>query len=71
MLAGIYANMQHLLSETQRQPIPNTDPERMRQSIAEHQVILRALQERDPDAARVAMQSHIQNTARCAGVAVS
>jgi GntR family transcriptional repressor for pyruvate dehydrogenase complex len=70
MLAGIYTNMQHLLSETQRQPIPNTDPDRMRQSIAEHHLILTALKERDPDAARAAMRSHIQNTARCAGVAL-
>ncbi|MGZ3215110.1 FadR/GntR family transcriptional regulator [Paracoccus sp. T5] len=68
MLAGIYAGMQHLLSETQRQPIPNTDPDRMRQSIAEHQGILKALETRNPIAARAAMLSHIQNTARCAGV---
>ncbi|WP_341870520.1 FadR/GntR family transcriptional regulator [Paracoccus shanxieyensis] len=68
MLAGIYTNMQHLLSETQRQPIPNTDPERMRHSIAEHQAILKALEARNPDAARAAMRAHIQNTARCAGV---
>lgn len=68
MLAGIYAGMQHLLSETQRQPIPNTDPDRMRQSIAEHQGILKALETRNPVAARAAMLSHIQNTARCAGI---
>lgn len=68
LLAGIYTNMQHLLSETQRQPIPNTDPDRMRQSIAEHRAILTALDARDPDAARAAMRSHIQNTARCASV---
>lgn len=68
MLASIYANMQHLLSETQRQPIPNTDPDRMRESIAEHQAILKALQARDPEAARACMRAHILNTARCAGV---
>ena len=68
MLAGIYTNMQHLLSETQHQPIPNTAPARMRQSISAHQAILRALKNRDPDAARVAMRSHIQNTACCAGI---
>lgn len=68
LLAGIYTSMQHLLSETQRQPIPNTDPDRMRQSIAEHSRILQALRARNPVAARDAMHSHIRNTARCAGV---
>lgn len=70
MLASIYANMQHLLSETQRQPIPNTDPDRMRESIAEHQAIVAALRAGNPDAARKCMLSHIQNTARCAGVSL-
>lgn len=67
MLASIYSNMQHLLSETQRQPIPNTDPERMAKSIAEHRRILQALQDRDPCAARDGMRAHIRNTAVCAG----
>ncbi|MCF3973969.1 FadR/GntR family transcriptional regulator [Paracoccus salsus] len=67
VLAKVYANMQHLLSETQRQPIPNTNPERMRQSIEEHGAILAALENRNPDAARLRMQEHIRNTARCAG----
>lgn len=68
MLAGIYAGMQHLLSETQRQPIPNTDPDRMRRSIAEHRAIVEALEAGDPAAARAGMLAHIRNTARCAGV---
>lgn len=67
MLASIYSNMRHLLSETQRQPIPNTDPERMHQSIAEHRLILNALKARDGEAARTHMQTHVRNTARCAG----
>ena len=70
MLASIYINMQHLLSETQRQPIPNTDPDRMKNSIAEHKSILAALKSNDPEAAQRAMQGHIRNTARCAGVSV-
>ena len=70
LLVDIYTDMQHLLSETQRQPIPNTDPDRMRQSISEHQAILKALESRDPEAARAAMRSHIRNTASCAGVAL-
>ncbi|WP_045392124.1 FadR/GntR family transcriptional regulator [Falsirhodobacter sp. alg1] len=68
MLANVYRNMRHLLSETQRQPIPNTAPERMRQSIAEHRDILDALMRNDPDAARDRMQVHVRNTARCAGI---
>ena len=67
MLANVYANMQHLLSETQRQPIPNTDPKRMLQSIEEHRAIIAALEDRDPEAARRYMHQHIRNTARCAG----
>ena len=70
MLASIYTNMLNLLSETQRQPIPNTDPERMRQSIAEHRAVIEALQSRDGCAARRWMQTHIRNTARCAGYIV-
>ncbi|WP_111559368.1 FadR/GntR family transcriptional regulator [Paracoccus sediminilitoris] len=68
MLASIYANMQHLLSETQRQPIPNTDPDRMRQSIAEHKAIVAALKACDPPGAGRAMRAHIRNTACCAGL---
>lgn len=70
MLANVYANMQHLLSETQRQPIPNTDPTRMLHSIEEHRSIIAALEDRDADAARRHMQQHIRNTARCAGHSV-
>lgn len=70
MLASTYFNMQHLLSETQRQPIPNTNSDRMRQSIAEHRAVVEALQARDPDAARMCMRAHIKNTARCAGVSL-
>lgn len=68
MLASLYHNLQHLLSETQRQPIPNTDPDRMRQSIAEHRLILEALRQHDPGLAEARMHAHIANTARCAGV---
>ncbi|WP_103173813.1 FadR/GntR family transcriptional regulator [Paracoccus sp. SY] len=67
VLASVYGNLKHLLSETQRQPIPNTDPGRMEQSIAEHRLILAALASRDPEAACRRMQEHIRNTARCAG----
>ncbi|WEF24541.1 FCD domain-containing protein [Paracoccus sp. S3-43] len=35
MLAGLYRAVQQLLTETQRQPIPNTNPDRMRRSIGD------------------------------------
>ncbi|WP_205965891.1 FadR/GntR family transcriptional regulator [Paracoccus liaowanqingii] len=70
MLANVYANMQHLLSETQRQPIPNTDPDRMLQSIEEHRSIIAALEGQDAEGARRHMQQHIRNTAHCAGHSV-
>jgi len=56
------------ITETQRQPIPITDPERMRASIAEHRGIIKALSDGDANAARTDMQTHIRNTARCAGL---
>ncbi len=70
MLAQLYQTVQQLLTETQRQPIPNTDPDRMRQSIAEHHAIIAALARADASAAEAAMRDHIRNTARCAGVSV-
>lgn len=36
MLQTLYETVQNLLAETQRQPIPRTNPSRMRASIAEH-----------------------------------
>lgn len=68
MLAGLYRTVQHLLTETQRQPIPNTDPDRMRRSIAEHWAIADALERGDSAAAGDRMRIHIQNTAGSAGV---
>ncbi|MGV8951364.1 MAG: FCD domain-containing protein, partial [Cypionkella sp.] len=57
-----------LLTETQRQPIPRTNPLRMRASVAEHRQIIAALTARDGKLARNAMQRHITNTAECAGI---
>ncbi|RJE79240.1 FadR family transcriptional regulator [Paracoccus sp. JM45] len=68
MLASLYQTVQQLLTETQRQPIPNTAGERMAQSIAEHHAILTALQKADGPAAEQAMRAHIRNTAICAGI---
>ncbi len=68
MLVSLYNSVQDLLTESQRQPIPNTETARMEASIAEHGAIMRALAARDPDRAAGAMRSHILNTARCAGV---
>jgi GntR family transcriptional repressor for pyruvate dehydrogenase complex len=68
MLASLYQTVQQLLTETQRQPIPNTAGDRMAQSIAEHHAILTALRNADGTAAERAMRAHIRNTAFCAGI---
>lgn len=68
MLKALYQTVLDQVTETQRQPIPITDPERMRQSIAEHRRIIAALKASDGDLARNEMETHIRNTARCAGL---
>ncbi len=70
MLQMVYETVQGLLSETQRQPIPHTNPSRMRDSIAEHRQIITAVAAQDSEAARQAMQRHVCNTAACAGIAL-
>lgn len=68
MLQTLYEAVQTLLTETQRQPIPATNPSRMRASVAEHREIIAALETGDGKAARMAMRSHITNTAECVGI---
>jgi GntR family transcriptional repressor for pyruvate dehydrogenase complex len=68
MLKALYQTVRDQVTETQRQPIPITDPERMRQSIAEHRRIIAALRSNDGSLARSEMEAHIRNTARCAGL---
>jgi GntR family transcriptional repressor for pyruvate dehydrogenase complex len=68
MLQALYENIAGLLTETQRQPIPATRTERMRESIGEHRTLIEALRLRDQNAARGAMKTHIRNTADHAGV---
>ncbi|WP_102784847.1 FadR/GntR family transcriptional regulator [Thalassospira sp. GB04J01] len=68
MLRDLYKTVRDQITETQRQPIPITDPERMRASIGEHRRIIKALSDGDANAAREEMQNHIRNTARCAGL---
>jgi GntR family transcriptional repressor for pyruvate dehydrogenase complex len=68
MLKALYQTVRDQVTETQRQPIPMTDPERMRQSIAEHRRIIAALRSNDAALARSEMETHIRNTARCAGL---
>lgn len=70
MMVDMYQSVLAELTETQRQPIPKTAPERMAQSIAEHRRIVAALRAGDGSAARAAMEAHIRNTARCAGIDV-
>lgn len=68
MLRELYWSVQKLLSESQRQPVPYTAPERMETAFAEHGAIADALEAMDPVKAESAMRAHIANTARCAGV---
>lgn len=68
MLQALYQTVRDQFTETQRQPIPMTDPERMRHSIAEHRRIIAALRANDSAQARLEMEMHIRNTARCAGL---
>ncbi|RYH13525.1 MAG: FadR family transcriptional regulator [Alphaproteobacteria bacterium] len=68
MLRALYQTVRDQITETQRQPIPMTDPERMRDSIAEHRRVIEALRANDANQARIEMESHIRNTARCAGL---
>lgn len=68
MMRELYQAVRDKITETQRQPIPITDPERMRESIGEHRKIIAALRNNDADGARREMQAHVRNTARCAGL---
>ncbi|HEV2503693.1 MAG TPA: FCD domain-containing protein [Mesorhizobium sp.] len=68
VLRTLYETMRDQLAETQRQPIPITDPERMKNSIAEHRRIIKALTTADSAGAKHEMESHIRNTAQCAGL---
>lgn len=68
LLRALYDNVADLLTETQRQPIPQTSTERMAQSVGEHRTLIAALRRHDPEAARAAMAAHIANTAIHAGV---
>ncbi len=68
MLKALYQTVRDQVTETQRQPIPITDPERMRESIGEHRKIIAALRANDGSRAKLEMETHIRNTARCAGL---
>jgi len=68
MLRALYQVVREQLTETQRQPIPITEPARMQASIAEHRRIISALRDNDPARARLEMETHVLNTARCAGL---
>ena len=68
MLKALYQTVREQIAETQRQPIPITDPDRMRESVGEHREIIAVLKSGDGNAAREAMERHVRNTARCAGL---
>lgn len=68
MMQALYQTVRELITETQRQPIPITDPTRMKNSIGEHRRIIEALRHIDGNLAKAEMEAHIRNTARCAGL---
>ena len=68
MLRALYDAVKDQLTETQRQPIPITDPARMKASISEHRSIIAALRANDPARSKAKMETHIRNTARCVGL---
>ena len=70
MLVDLYDANRDRIHSTQMQPIAVTDPARMRDSIAEHRMVVQTLGEGDADRAAKAIAMHIANTARCAGADV-
>lgn len=70
MLGELYSRVRVQVTETQRQPIPITDPVRMQASVGEHRRLIAALECGDAEAARRAMADHVANTAACAGFSV-
>ncbi|WP_237399726.1 FadR/GntR family transcriptional regulator [Rhodovulum visakhapatnamense] len=71
MLWRLYQSVQSLLTESQRQPVPNTACARMAQSIAEHRQIIAALRAGDGAGSAAAMGAHIRNTASSAGIVLA
>lgn len=71
MIVDLYQSVRDQLTQTQIQPIPITEPARMRASIAEHRRIIEALRMRDATSAMTEMHNHIRNTARCAGISIA
>lgn len=70
MLKNVYETYQTMLTETQRQPIPQTHSPRMQASIAEHGMILNAISDGDGVKAEAAMRTHIRNTAAAAHISL-
>ncbi len=70
LLLALYEEVTPLLTETQRQPIPRTEPSRMAASVAEHRALIAALASSDATATRLAMEAHVRNTALCAGITI-
>ncbi|MFN3374856.1 MAG: FCD domain-containing protein [Chloroflexus sp.] len=61
MLKALYQTVRDQVSETQRQPILITDPERMRESIGEHRKIIAALSANDGLRAKHEMETISQH----------
>lgn len=70
LLLALYEEVTPLLTETQRQPIPRTEAGRMAASVAEHRALIASLASGDTTATRLAMETHVRNTAHCAGITI-
>ena len=71
MLADLYRATREQITATQIRPISVTEPKRMQESIAEHRLIIAALQTGRGEDAEAAMINHVSNTARSAGIELS
>lgn len=63
MLQALYNTMRNQLNETQRQPIPNTGPDRMIVSISEHRALIHEMKKGNAEGSKTVMEAHIRNTA--------
>ncbi|WP_262272244.1 FadR/GntR family transcriptional regulator [Microvirga yunnanensis] len=68
VLAAMYRPVREMLVESQRLPMAQFD--RLNETVSEHEAILEGIASQDPDAAELAMQSHIRSAAGRFGVSL-
>lgn len=66
LIGSMYRSARELMMESQRAPMATR--ERLAETVAEHRIILEALQRRDPGLASAAMQRHIRRSAHRLGI---